>query len=230
MSEMEPDFLDDPALSSTSDDDAAPTAPPPPEPAPTAEATPPPAATAAPDVKKDDHVPLAALMAEREKRQRLERELAEVRQAAPPMPQVDFYQQPDVYVQQHLQSVEVRTTARMFAALEDSAREQFPDYDDVTGPVIEQAHSNPALAQQIVQSGNPALAAYKLGKQMAEMERMRDPAAYRAQIEAEVRQKVEAELAAKAQKAAAVPPDLSDNRNAKGQFTSPSGDVFKDIF
>lgn len=230
-SELEPDFLDEePALEQTEPE----ATPEPTDPAQTAEITH--EATAAPETREERHVPYAAMKAEREKRQRLEHELAQVQQHLQNVqqPEVDFYQQPDVYVQQHLQSVEHRTTQRFFAALEEQARESYPDFDEVFSEVYEQAQGNPLIAQQIINAANPAVAAYKLGKQAREMRQMQDPATYRQKIEAEVRAKVEAEFrdreATRARTAAAVPPDLTDNRNARGQFAPAGGDVFKDLF
>lgn len=230
MSEQEPDFLDDPVM-----DEEAPEVEAQPEPAAeTAEAEP--EVTATPEVREEHHVPYAAMKAERQKRQQLEQELAQYQQyiASLQQPQVDFYQQPDVYVQQHLSSVEQRTQQRFIAALEEQARDTYADYDDVVAEVMEQAQGNPALAQQVINAANPALSAYRLGKQLRELKHMQDPASYRQRIEAEVRAKVEAEYrqkeAQRARTAAAIPPDLTDSRNAKGQFAPASENVFNDIF
>lgn len=232
MSEQEPDFLDEVAIGHGEQE--APETPEPETPEPVAETveTPPPAATTAPEVSEEHTVPYAAMKAEREKRQRLEQELANVRQQQ--QPQVDFYQQPDVYVQQHLQQAEQRAQQRFIAALEEQARETYPDFDEVVNDVVEQAEGNPVLAQQVMGAANPVLAAYRLGKQMRELKQMQDPDAYRARIEAEVRASVEAELrekeAQRARAAAAIPPDLTDARNAKGQFAPVSDSVLTELF
>jgi hypothetical protein len=172
------------------------------------------------------------MKAEREKRQRLEAELSQYQQYVQSLQQqpVDFYQQPDVFVQQHLQSVEQRTAQRFAAALAEQAREVHPDFDDVLSEVLEAAQGNPMIEQQVINAPNPALAAYRLGKQLREMKQMQDPATYRQQIEAEVRAKVEAELRAKEAQRAAIPPDLTDNRNAKGQFAPAGENLFNEIF
>lgn len=202
-----------------------------------------PAKTEAPtatDPPKDDRVPLASLKAEREKRQErdrkleiVERELAELRQKAQQQPEVGFFEAPEQYLQQHVQAVERQATERLYAALEAQARETYPDYDEVFAELKEQAQENPVLVQRVLSSPNPALAAYKLGKQLREHKLMQDPEAYRAKIEAEIRASLEKEFEAKrAEKfrtADALPPDLAANRSADGQF-APAPDVFGDIF
>lgn len=235
MAEQEPDFLDDMATGGEAPEPELEAAPEPePQPEPAAETVEPPAqpepeAPTAPEATKDQHVPLAALRAEREKRQRLERQLQEL-QAKPQEPMPDFFEAPEV----HLQSVAQQTQQRMFMALEEMAREQYADFDEVAALVVEAAKENPLIQQQVLNAANPALAAYKLGKQLQERERMQDPEAYRQQIEAELRQKLEAEYAAKAaakaQTAAAVPPDLSQARNANGQFTPAAGSAIDELF
>lgn len=189
----------------------------------------------APEVREEHSVPYAAMKAEREKRQALERELAEFRQQREqPEPEQSFYENPDEYVQRQIQTVENRATQRLYTALEEQARETHPDYDEVFEEVKEHAASNPAAVQQILSSPNPAMAAYRYGKQLREMKEMQDPQSYRQKIEAEVRAKVEAELKAKeaerAATAAAIPPDLTESRNAKGQFAKAPDSVFDEIF
>ena len=74
-------------------------APPQPEPAPQAPPAPPAAPAAPPQTEPPGHIPIAALLDEREKRQKLERELAEYRrkqeEAARPAPTFDPIADPD---------------------------------------------------------------------------------------------------------------------------------------
>jgi hypothetical protein len=173
---------------------------------------------------KEETVPLAALRAEREKRQRYERELAEIRQAnVAPAP--DFYEQPKQYIDSLLAQERQQMTAQHLGALEAMAREVYPDYDEVFNDVLEAAQVNPALQQQVMSSPNPAIAAYKLGKQLRELKAMQDPEAYRQRIEAEIRAKVDAEYRAKEearQKAAdAIPPDLTAARATRTDEVVP---------
>lgn len=195
-----------------------------------------PAAPTAAEPVEGTHVPLAALKAEREKRQERERELAELRQQvqAPKAPeQPQFYEAPEQYVQHAVRQVQQQTTQVLYAALEDAAREQHADYDEVLGEVTEAAQANPAIRQQVFNSPNPALAAYKLGKQLRQMKELQDPAAYRAKVEAEVRAQIKAEqdaaAAAKAAQVAAIPPDLSAARSLRDEPVAEDDDSLESI-
>jgi hypothetical protein len=170
------------------------------------------------------HVPLAALKAEREKRQRMEQELARIsqqiaQQQAPQIP--GFYEAPEQHVNLAVTQAQQAVTARMYAAFEEDAREAYADYDEVLAELAEAANENPALRAQVFNAPNPAKAAYKLGKQLRALKSAPDPAALRKEIEAEVRAqiKAEAEAAEKARAAqvAAIPPDLSAARSARDQ-------------
>lgn len=191
----------------------------------------PPAAevTTPPATKEEDRVPLAALMAERDKRQQeaqkradLERRLKELEQK---QPQANFYEAPEEYVTQLLQQRDQAATQRLYAALEEQARETYPDYDEVFAVVQEQAERNPALIQEILTKPNPAVAAYKLGKQLRELQQMQDPEAYKAKVKAEIKAELLAEMAAederKRKAEAAIPPNLADVRASKQEEVVP---------
>lgn len=186
----------------------------------------PPAATA----DKETHVPLAALMSERDKRkeatrkaEELEKRIKELEAATQPaQAPPDFYQNPERYVQEIVGTVEARASDRLYAALEEAERERHEDFDDVMQAVMERAKDNPALAQQIMSSKNPAAAAYKLGKKALEFDQLQaDPESYRAKVEAEIRAKIAKEQELESLKkqqadtlAASIPPDLSSERSA----------------
>lgn len=191
--------------------------------------TPAPVAPTATD-PPEERVPLAALKAEREKRQQreaklaeYERELAQLRQPAQPQP--DFYEQPQQYIQTIIQQERQQMSQALMGALEEQARVVFNDYDEVIADVTEAAQGNPMIVQQVMASANPALAAYKLGKQLRELKNMQDPQAYRQRIEAEVRAQIAKEQAdkesARANAAQAIPPDLSAARASKGDEVAP---------
>lgn len=237
MSDNGTDFLDD--MTQPQAEPEAPEKPEPEQPVEVVETVeqqpeaPAPEVTTTPEPKEEQAVPYAAMKAERDKRQALERELTELRatqKAAPPQPLPEFYEAPE----QHMQALEQRATQRLYMALEDQARAVHPDYDEVFEEVKAAAEGNPAIQQRIFSAANPALAAYQIGKQLREFKRMEDPVKYRAEIEAEVRAKLEAEQKAKEQVRAAanaaIPPDMTQSRNAAGQFAQPDGDVFNDLF
>lgn len=200
-----------------------------------------------PDKKTSEHVPLAALKAEREKRQELERQLAELRNPnpqqpgqakttdTPQQPPASFYDDPEAYVRNQITQVQRQADGRLFAALEADAREQFPDFDEVMEGMVDKVKDNPALREQIFRSANPARAAYRLGKQLKDAEALqKDPEAERERIRAEERTKLEAEFKAKDEarrKAAdAIPPDLAATRSTTGASTPADGGVFNELF
>lgn len=200
------------------------------------------------DKKEPEHVPLAALKAEREKRQALERQLAELRNtstqavAAKPQdttdkqpPAASFYDDPEGFVRTQITQAQRQAEGRLYAALEADAREQFPDFDEVMEQVVERVKENPALREQIFRSPNPARAAYRLGKQFRDADALqKDPEAVREQIRAEERARLEAEFKArdeaKRKTADAIPPDLAATRSTTGATSVPAGGVFADIF
>lgn len=191
----------------------------------------------------DKHVPLAALMAERDKRkessrrvEELERRLKEIEQsqvrAAPPqMP--DFFQDPEGYVHSAVSMARAEARDGMLAALEEAERDRHQDFDDVLAHVMERAQSNPELARRIMTSRNPAAQAYKLGKELVEFDRIQtDPESYRTKLEAELREKILKELETdkikrqiasekEQQLEASIPPDLSSERSANSAASRP---------
>lgn len=178
-----------------------------------------------PAATEEGRVPLAALRAEREKRQMFERELAALKQQPQAESLPAFYEQPEQYVQHTIQQARHDMAQTMYAALEDQARETYSDYDEVFEEVQAYAEQNPVVVQQLFASPNPARAAYKLGKQLREIKQMQDPDAYRQKIETEVRAKIEKEYAdkeaAKQKAADAVPPDLTAVRASKDSEVLP---------
>lgn len=185
--------------------------------------------TTATESDADKHVPLAALMAERDKRkeaakraEELENRIKELEGQHTPAALPDFYQNPEVHVQQAVSQAVGQVQDRLYAALEEAERERHADFDEVMKEVMERAQENPAIAAEILKGKNPAAEAYKVGKRLRDFEKsQQDPDAFRAQLKAELlaELKREQELEAlKAEKSAAVeasiPPDLSAARSA----------------
>lgn len=193
----------------------------PPQPTPT-EATP------APESSKT--VPIAALMSEREKRQKLEKELEGLRaQPKESAPKANFYDDPEQYVTQAVDRVRAEANERVYVALEAVERDAHTDYDEVTTEVIEAAKSDPILAQTIAKAvstaANPAREMYKQGQRLREMKELQDPEAFKARVREELKAELLAEFGqrgeqatreaqARAAKAAAIPPDISNRGSA----------------
>lgn len=192
-----------------------------------------PEAPPAPEPDKAANVPIAALMAERDKRQQLQRELEELRKQQPEPEKADFYTDPQRFVRDEVSRVQQEANNRLLAALEAHARSSHEDYDEVMAEVKAYAETNPAVAAEIMSSANPALSAYQYGKKLRALKEIDDPEAYKAKVIAEARAQWEAELAAKEEakrKAAdAIPPDLSTARSPAAGG-APVGDPFDELF
>ena len=184
----------------------------------------------------------AGMLAERKKRQELEAKLRAIetaqKQPEPVRKPVVFRDEPERFVLDAVAGVE----ARHMNALEDDMREQHEDFDDMAALVVAAAELDPALRQKVFSAGNPARAMYKLGKQLQESEKLRDPEAYKASI----RDDVVAEVTAKLRKElgltdegkpakAALPRDLSNGRSgtntvATTQPVDPRRGEFGNLF
>lgn len=144
---------------------------------------------AAPPAASDEpkQVPVAALRDERQKRQGLERELAELRaryaaqpvqqapQQAPPAPPAVpltdmLFQDPDGFVRQVQQSQEQALRDTRIALSEAMVRQQFPDYPDAEAALERYALSSPAAREEVARMLNshpaPAMIAYQAGKHL----------------------------------------------------------------
>lgn len=161
-------------------------------------------------------VPLAALRAEREKRQRYEAELAQYRQQ-PQAPQFDpqvFHQDPrsiSDYVDQRLVLERINLSRDFVASMHD-------DYEAMESSFVEEATRNPALRDEMLRSGNPAMFAYKYAKGVQTMREIQTGDLEK-RLRAEIEAKVRAEISAKP--AVNVPPDLSATRSATVQESVP---------
>jgi len=178
---------------------------------------------------KPDTVPIAALMAERDKRkeaakraEELERRIKELEGEKPAQALPDFFQNPEAYVQTAIHQAQRQAQDGLYAALEEAERERHADFDEVMAFVMEQAKTNPVLAGDILKGKNPAAKAYKEGKRLMEYEKSKqDPDAFRAQLRAELlaelkkEQELESLKKEKAQALeASIPPDLSSASSA----------------
>lgn len=193
-----------------------------------------PEATPAPVAKKDDLVPYAAMKAEREKRQAHEKRIAELeKELQDREPAPNFYEAPEQFLSHALTQAQQQATHRLYAALEEQAREMYPDYDEVFAEVEAHCAQNPLVGQQVLQNPNPALAAYKLGKQMREMKAMQNPEEYRAKLKAELLAELRSEQQAKddarRKQDDAIPPDLATARSS-GDSAEAVGSVLDQLF
>src|ERR1700761_966117 len=189
---------------------------------------------------KDTHVPLAALMAEREKRQAHERELQALKDQLAQLnkqPEKQFWEDPEGIVKSEIAKVKQELPQRQHAVFEMQAKSTHSDYDEVLNYFAESAKTDPMLQMEIrrlMDQDNPAEAAYQFGKRLKVMRDMGDPVKYEQDIETRLRAKIASEQEqAKLQDKRvrdAIPPDLTATRSTKDDGDFAVEDVFDSIF
>lgn len=217
MSDPDYDFLEEPAP----DDVIEVETPEPETPEPMVDTPEPPApeVTTTPE-PREEMVPLAALRAEREKRQRYETELQQYRQQQPFNPEV-FHQDPRAiqsYVDQRLTNERINLSRSMVASIH-------ADYEAMEELFVQEADRNPALVSQLLQAENPALFAYQTAKSLQTLQEAKSGELEK-RLRAEIEAKVRAELDSK--QTPSVPPDLSAVRSTRGT-DAPADDSLESI-
>lgn len=180
----------------------------------------PPAESQAP-AKDERFIPINALLDEREKRQRLEAELAQYKAKAEPAKEDttedDLFSNPAEVLKRVQMEAYAAARRDMINMSEAILFETKPDAQEKIDAFKEAVQQNPTLYQQMLQHPNPAGFAYQEGSKFLSVKSMpQDMAAY----EKELRAKIEAELAAKyGQKGgklpSSIPTTLSDVPNVK---------------
>jgi hypothetical protein len=184
-------------------------------------------------------VPLKALESERQKRQDLEKRLADLEGRVPQNQQQQQHQQPvlpDPYedpegyfrAQQEYQQRNLFETKAVLS--QDFMRSQYEDYDEVEAYFADAAEKDPRLAIGLLNSPNPARFAYEQGKRQRLLDEIgSDPEAYKAKIResvlAEVGGTVEQppqNTGAKAPTSLAAVPSAPSRRDDKGRFAPAS--------
>jgi hypothetical protein len=180
----------------------------------------PPAESQAP-AKDERFIPINALLDEREKRQRLEAELAQMKAQAEPAKEDttedDLFSNPAEVLRRVQMEAYAAARRDMINMSEAILFESKPDAQEKIDAFKDAVQQNPTLYQQMLQHPNPAGFAYQEGSKFLSVKSMpNDMAAY----EKELRAKIEAELAAKyGQKGgklpSSIPTTLSDVPNVK---------------
>jgi len=186
----------------------------------------------------DQTVPLAALKAEREQRQELQRQLDA--QQMEPVEKPDFFDNPDAAMDNLKNEMRMESDTKMLEMQMELVKQNVgaESYESTIEIFNNAAALNPALITEIQNSKFPVQAAYDMGKKLEVMEGMsNDPVAWKAKVEADALEKARAEVAteratataekqAEADKVkAALPVDLA-NENSSGTrgngFTGPT--------
>lgn len=153
-----------------------------------------------------------AMQEERAKRQALQAEIEALKK--PQTPPVDPWTDLPGALAQQQKAFREELQQQRLALSEDLARERYKDFEEVIGHFNQAVEANPALANQMVASRNPAEFAYKQGLLHRELSTVNgDPLAYRTKLEQDLRTKLEAEFAAKygAKPAPAIPTSLNSD-------------------
>lgn len=176
----------------------------------------------------DKHVPLAALEAERgqrrdwkEKALRYEGELKAIReQRERPQQAPEEQRQMDPF-----QMVQQQMLNQRFETSELIAKQTHKDLDEKVQVFMEAAKQNPALVAAMQREVHPYEFAYREAERIQLQKEMGgDPSAYRAKIEAEIREQLKAEMGQSptitAPAAPRIPTSLAGARSAAGRTAS----------
>lgn len=149
----------------------------------------------------------ASIKDERTKRQELEKRASELEsqlkelQQPKQQPEIpDFYTDPDKRLQFERQEIDQKLQRARIDMSEMMVKQAHEDYEEVVKAFEEAATKNPYLANQMLNHANPALFAYQEGLKHIQLKDMQDPEAYKAKLEAELREKIKAELLAENEK------------------------------
>lgn len=176
------------------------------EPGDQAAEAPQPEAPPASEQSAPENVPFAALKDERAKRQELERRLQEyeaffeqARNAQAQPQAVDPEADPIAYVTAQVQQallpqVQQQQLQTRVEVTEVLARQKWADYDEKVELFKEEAVKNPFLVREVMQAANPAEYAYNVASQIAQARQYGGQTPTREQIEAELREKIMAEI------------------------------------
>lgn len=174
------------------------------------------------------------LKEEREKRQNLERELEALKQQlnqqtqAPPAPPPSIWE--DDQAALHHTRVQAVSEASFNARLDMSemlASQAHEDFDGMKAKFLEMAAVNPALAQQALAARHPWEHAYQTAKNAARFEEM--GATNVSELEAKIREQLEAEYKAKHAPAQSLPNSLADAQSARVDGTQQAMLSLSDI-
>lgn len=185
--------------------------------------------TPEPEVQR---IPLTAMLDEREKRQKAERELEEMRrqlaqfQQPPKVP--DFYEDADGRLAYERRTIEQQTQARFLAQSRFLAEREFG------ADVVKEAYEffdqpeNRYITQQLVNHPSPYHAAVEFYKRQKFLAEVQDPDKWREQERERIRQEVLAQ-AAPPPKPTAPPPSLS-RAPSRGNDAIAPGNAFDSMF
>jgi hypothetical protein len=171
-----------------------------------------------------------AVREEREKRQALEREIAELKtQFQSIQPKAEPAPVPTIWEDDKAALAHVRDDAVSVAVQQASlnarldmsemmTRQAHADFDEMKGKALEMLSANPSLAREVMADAHPWQRAYTLAKNAAKMEAL--GAVDVSDLEAKIREQVKAEMATQQP---VIPTSLADAQSARASGVAPSG-------
>ena len=173
----------------------------------------------------------AGIVEERRKRQEAEKRIEQYEQYLRSQQQgqqpnkPDFWEAPEEYLSQYARSLQGQFQQNLTNLSVDMMRSTHDDYDEMEAKFTEMAEQNPALIQQLRQSGNPARFAYETAKSEVQRQQLSDPnylekmkAEWIAEYEASKKAQVEQEVQKRT-----LPGSLSTERAAGGSSNRNTG-------
>jgi len=182
----------------------------------------------------DRNIPISALLDEREKRQKLEREREELRQkqqSQEPEKKPDFWENPEAAISQVQEQVEQRIMNERLNFSEQFARQTHGDeaVEAATKAFQEAAQKDPALAVQLRQQNDPYGFVIGWHKKQSFLEQVGDdPDAWMKQKEAEIRERLQAEM--QPSRPQTPPKSLASAPSAGGDTATTPGSAFDALF
>lgn len=169
---------------------------------------------------------MAALMAEREKRQAAERKLAE----KPKEPLKFDWDNPEATIEAVREEMRQENQTRLLDMSEAGARARHEDYGEKYEVFVAMAKENPALVQAMLAKPDPAEYVYQTATQRIFHDEVgADPKAYEDKLRAKIRQEVEAEFSTKADSKKALADSLPPSANSLTDKNTPV-DTIKDPY
>jgi hypothetical protein len=164
----------------------------------------------------------AALVAERRKRQELERQL---QQQTAQKPKPDFFADPEAALNERDAKIRAEANEKFFAMSEELVKDQHKDYDAVIEAFMADAEADPTIASrtfaEMQKARNPAAFLYKAAKLHGEMKAVGgDLGKYRETVEAPLKDELAkrdtkiAELEAQLSQLGRVPASLSTEQSS----------------
>ena len=186
------------------------------------EDTPEPVTEPEPAAEAPAMVPLATMMAERDKRQQAEAELQS--RQSPPAPMPDVIDDPEGFSQAMLSQNARMLHDQKLGISKFAAESQFGS--EKVAAAFEFFAKNPALSQQFASHASPYHAAVEFHQKQLAIEEIGDPATYEERVRAKIMAENQAQQVAASIKA---PPSLAHETSVGGRVAVPADHTSLDI-